>query len=1221
MAREPNTIPPRRRRRWPWVLGVLLLVPLAALSAFLLWSRTEHALATTAAFLERASGGRLELQGVAGSLYGPITVEQLVIRDARGEMRAEALALDWSPRALLAATLQVNRLTVRSVSVTPAAGERTAAAFPASLRVPLRIALRDVRIERVTVQGDAPLEFSPVAGSATFGLTRHSVVLHGLGTPWARVDAELSVGAWIPYRVDGHVRLDAIRALPLDSAELNLGGRLARIELTAALKGKGFSGRTRAVLAPFEREPLRATTIALRDVNLAALNLLLPATRVALDADLKYAGGALSGPVSATNALAGRIDSGRIPLSQARGRLRFDGTRLKLENLSLALADAGQARGRAELGRHGYALDLATDGLQLDRLYGALRALRLAGHLHLSGGGGDGDRLDAQLTEGDYALALRARRADERVTLESATLRVPGGEVSAHGHLLLDETRTFTLNARLKNFDPAGFVDLPPARLNASVEATGVLRPEWRTELKVRLADSRFAQAPLSGEAMLSLTRQRIIVQKASLAAGANRASADGRFGAPGDRLNLRLDAPQLARLGLGASGALRVSGWIGGRGAEPAVQVEAQGRELEFRGFKAGTLSIAARAPEGIEGKLSLRASVGEAHALGRSLAKLEATLEGTRRQHTLRAAIEDPALSASLRAQGGLSDAGEWNGRVEALQATQPRPAHLVGPVALRWRPGRLEVGAGRVVIAGGELRFDQLSAGDGMLSSRGRLERVALAALLPPPGPAASFQTDLVLSGAWNIDAGKALSGSLHLQRDRGDVVLRGDGQLPLEISELRLDVKANANAIEASLRGQGAKLGALEANLRTTAQRSAGTWWIAPDAPLVGRARFTIPSLSWLGRLINPQLRTGGNVSGQLAIDGSLRDPRLQGALNGTQLRVRYGSAGVRLRDGDMRIELAQDKVIFRRVAFRGDEGTLTASGAATLAQGKVQLDLEVHADKLAAVRRDDQQLVVSGTGHVRSRDGQIALEGSFTADRGLIELHAEDAPRLSSDVVIVTQQPKAQVVPERLRIDMTLDLGKAFYVRGQGLDVRMEGQVRVTLEEGEIRPHAHGSVRVVEGHYAAYGQQLTIQRGVLRFEGPLDNPKLDILAVRKGLQVEAGVLISGTALSPHTALYSNPPVPDSQKMQWLVFGGGPGSAGDAEFGLSGRTQQRDEFVSVGAQLATAVYVSVGQSVRNASSFVQATVDLTERLAVQGRTGAENGITLIYTWAFD
>jgi translocation and assembly module TamB len=270
-----------------------------------------------------------------------------------------------------------------------------------------------------------------------------------------------------------------------------------------------------------------------------------------------------------------------------------------------------------------------------------------------------------------------------------------------------------------------------------------------------------------------------------------------------------------------------------------------------------------------------------------------------------------------------------------------------------------------------------------------------------------------------------------------------------------------------------------------------------------------------------------------------------------------------------------------------------------------------------------VRRDDHQLALSGSGRVRSVDGRIAVEGEFTADRGLIELRDEERPSLSSDVVIVSAEPAAADTPARLRLDVKLNLGEAFYVKGDGLDVRMEGGVRVTLEEGEIRPRAKGSVRVAEGHYRAYGQQLTVERGVLLFDGPLDNPKLDILAVRKGQRVEAGVAISGTALSPRTSLYSNPPVPDSQKLQYLVLGSGPGSAGDADFGLaSTRAQPRqDEFVSFGAQLASAVYVSVGQSLRNADSFVQATLELTERTALQGRMGSENAVTLIYTWEYD
>ncbi len=115
-------------------------------------------------------------------------------------------------------------------------------------------------------------------------------------------------------------------------------------------------------------------------------------------------------------------------------------------------------------------------------------------------------------------------------------------------------------------------------------------------------------------------------------------------------------------------------------------------------------------------------------------SLARLEATLEGTRRQHVLRATIDDPALAAKrARTRRPRSTRAGWDGRVETLEAARPYGARLVEPVALRWRPGRLEAGAGRLTLAGGELRFEQLVAAEGRLQTRGRIERIALADLL--------------------------------------------------------------------------------------------------------------------------------------------------------------------------------------------------------------------------------------------------------------------------------------------------------------------------------------------------------------------------------------------------------------------------------------------------------------------------------------------------------
>ena len=58
-----------------------------------------------------------------------------------------------------------------------------------------------------------------------------------------------------------------------------------------------------------------------------------------------------------------------------------------------------------------------------------------------------------------------------------------------------------------------------------------------------------------------------------------------------------------------------------------------------------------------------------------------------------------------------------------------------------------------------------------------------------------------------------------------------------------------------------------------------------------------------------------------------------------------------------------------------------------------------------------------------------------------------------------------------------------------------------------------------------------------------FDGPLENPGLDIVALRKNQAVEAGVALSGTVKVPIIQLTSNPPVPDNEKLSWLVLGQG------------------------------------------------------------------------------
>jgi len=54
--------------------------------------------------------------------------------------------------------------------------------------------------------------------------------------------------------------------------------------------------------------------------------------------------------------------------------------------------------------------------------------------------------------------------------------------------------------------------------------------------------------------------------------------------------------------------------------------------------------------------------------------------------------------------------------------------------------------------------------------------------------------------------------------------------------------------------------------------------------------------------------------------------------------------------------------------------------------------------------------------------------------------------------------------------------------------------------------------------------------------------------LNILALRKGLSVEAGVEVTGTVRRPTVRLVSTPTVPDAEKLSWIVLGRVPDSNG-------------------------------------------------------------------------
>jgi translocation and assembly module TamB len=330
----------------------------------------------------------------------------------------------------------------------------------------------------------------------------------------------------------------------------------------------------------------------------------------------------------------------------------------------------------------------------------------------------------------------------------------------------------------------------------------------------------------------------------------------------------------------------------------------------------------------------------------------------------------------------------------------------------------------------------------------------------------------------------------------------------------------------------------------------------------------------------------------------------------------------------------------------------------------LAGGGANLQLKLVADKLEALSRPDRTVVVSGQATLVRDAGHFALEGKLHADRALIELAPQGRPTVSDDVVVLGRGTPGQTVKQEgekpLTVDLTADLGDDFRLRGKGIDATLGGSLQLR-RSGAKPPRVNGTIRVVSGTYSAYGQKLTIERGLLTFSGPYDNPSLDILAVRQppngeqpsDTNVQAGVEVRGTALAPRARLVSTPTVSDSEKLSWLVLGHGmqgttgseadalgaaasallagsgggfqskvAGSLGLDEIGVSGGAKGLEStVVTVGKRLSSRAYLSFEQGTATASSVVRLRYKLNPRVTLQLQAGTNTALDVLYSWAFD
>ena len=1314
-ARDPKPRRGGWRRLAKWLGGIVLVLVLClALGVAMILYGLNSERGTRYVWQAATSllGGRLSGTLDGGAIATGLQLRNVHWKslDGKGtDITVDSASGRWElTREPLRFTIDYLHVGTVDARIAPSPKDTSKTELPTDLRLPIQLAISDVTLDKLRLhEGATTTEFSRLALDGHSDGRHHEARIQRLDTPFGAVTAALKLdGGARPFPLTGDAGYSGEVSGEAVQVAAHLTGSLENLAADINASGLKLKGQAHVEAAPFGDVPLKRALVTIDHVNPQAFSPSAPFADLGVRAELKPDPATpnalvVTGPISITNAKPGSVDNKLIPLIDAHANVKLDASEQVISDLNVRLLKDATVSGGGTLKGATGQFDLKVAKLDLNAIESTIRPTQFAGPIgiHLAG--------DTQTITLDLNDPKAALHAQGKVTLDAkqtafdgVKLSVGKGRIELSGALQKDIHSSYDLKAKLIDFNPLLLTDQlvakpPPkgskakpvvtkskpieARVNGTLSAAGVLAPTLTTKAQFKLGDSVYDNLPLTGAGTIQVVGTRILPSKATLSVAGNDIDLNGSFGGPGDRLRFRVDAPQLERLGFGLAGLIKADGDVTGSFAHPNLAANYQADSVVFGANRVGHAEGRAEARDGANGALVFTLQARDVSTDGVDLASLDANLNGTRANHTLNATalgkVHGNAVNLTLAANGHLTDARDgahWDGTVTRLSNKGTPSVNLEAPLTVSYAPNHVVLGATRLSAEGAVLDLKSFALDGGRISSAGQLTNLSVARLLeirqeleggPPP-----VKTDLVFDGDWNFALGATATGYVQLKRRSGDVSIdaaRGVAALGITDIIARADF-TGGNRLNATVHAQATRIGVIDANVHTNLVARDGVLTVADEAPISGAIDANVPTLRTTGGLLGPTYLLDGQLGLKLTIAGIVAKPTVSGMLTGDKLSVTVIDQGVQLKDGVIRIALSENLVDFQQVEFHGASGTLRATGKVRLDQQQPDLTASIIADKLELFASPDRQLQLSGSASVANAglQGGMAIDGKFTIDQALFDLPEKSAPSLGDDVVIVRpdgtvkgedqhvvatgEKPVGAFAP---RANIDINLGQKFRFRGAGADLGLAGTI-TAMSAPNMPLRAVGNVRVTPGStYTAFGRKLGIENGFFTFNGPVANPGINILAMRRNQEIEAGVQVTGTVQSPVAKLISEPNVPDNEKLSWLLFGHGTDqgnnigqqSAMTNALALLGSTQGKriaqtfglDEFsigtsevgltdpqvVMLSKAINERLVLGYEQGLQSASNAIKATLSLSRFWSISAYGGTFQGMDLLYTRRFD
>jgi translocation and assembly module TamB len=1097
--------------------------------------------------------GMVSVQRSQGHFFGRLELHDIGLNMETMQISADNLVLDWSPRRLLLGEFMVNEL---SLAVLRFAGEPAQDEPPPeplqwpielpAISPPLRLVLARVELngaQIITAPEAAPLVVDHALLRGHWG--DDGIVLETLQSngPVYTVSIEGQVDPMNVYALQLENRLSlSMDGRPSVDVQGSIEGNAERLEMRQHVSGGVSLGLNASLDKPLER-PAWQALLQVQSLSGELLSADLPLT---LGGELSASGDLTTAAVSGK--LASASDTVEWDQLQLVLDLAADWSQQRLLLTQLDLTQQGQPLRVSLQGQASReALDIQGDWAAIQWplvvVTPMLRSER--GELSLRGPLDDyqlafsADLVGQHIPQGEWRLTGKGDQ--QQLLVEQLNGQLLGGELNIEGDVAWSPEVTWDLAARARDIQPGSILADPSAIVQLAVTTSGVVAdtgPQAEVILQ-RLGGSLNGQ-PLTGNGELSYSAQRIEIKRLKIKNADAALVADGVIGAQSD-LQWQLLIPNLGKLLADAAGSVASTGRLSGPQETPHIVGDIKVDSVALSGARIDSL----KADIDLDLQDRRRSHVvvsAAALAYGENvLDQLQLELDGFIHQHRLTLDASQPQAAVELAAQGGYDQL--WLGKLMRLELdTQALgPWHLQQPAALSLGAASARAELLCLIREGARLCAEGDWQADGEAHASVDLAALPVAwfkAFLPEQFNAVTG----MLSASGKISQADTLQAQVQAALTPGELVLVGaaeDVRVPHSGARLVLNAK-EAGANVSLQTGIGSS--------RLQAEFSSPDVLAVDDkqrANIAATLRLEAPDLDILPLLVPTVSRVEGEIKAAFDVEGELGKPWLSGGGQLRLSRLNLDQVGLALSDTEVDLGVSNNTLTV--------DGRLSSGGELNL-QGGLLLDAEkgwpftlgVTGEDFIALNLPNLQVLISPDLTLQRSAGAVALNGTLTIPSA--EILVRDLPSgsrsASRDVVIVHKNAVVTPVQEEttpVTTDITVALGDKVHLAALGLDAFVRGELALRGLPG--RPlRATGDLRMDDGIFRAYGQRLEIERGLFSYaKSPLDNPGVNVRAVRSIGDVEVGVNALGTARETTVTTFSSPAMSENDRISYLVTG--------------------------------------------------------------------------------